>query len=343
MIVVIIAGGSGTRLWPLSTHSYPKHLLNLVDENSLLQNTVNRVLQITSDDKVIIIPEISHAHHVQKQLKQIDKKNIIPEPGRRGTASCLLLALSEIKKRNWADESILFLWADHLVRNADGFASTMLKAGEIAESEKKLVFIGVNPTYPSTGLGYMERDGKLKGWRDAYELMSFKEKPDKRTAEKFIASGKYLWNTGYLAGTLSTFEREMAEYSERLTQDYNALLKTKNRDETYLNLITEPLEFALSEKVKDALVVTGSFDWADIGSFKDLHDVSNKDDNGNHVKGEMIEVENTTNSYIRNEVNQSVAVIGVDNVVVINSANGLLVTNKNYAQKVGEVAKRLQA
>ncbi len=343
MIVVIIAGGSGTRLWPLSTHSYPKHLLNLVDDNSLLQNTVNRVLQITSDDKILVIPEISHAHHVEAQLTDINKKNIIPEPARRGTASCFLLALSEIKKRKLGDEPILFLWSDHLVRNADGFASTMLKAGDIAEAEKKLVFIGVNPTYPSTGLGYMERDGKLKGWRDAYNLMSFKEKPAKKLAEQYFASGKYLWNTGYLVGTLSTFEREMSENSPQMHKNYELLCASKKRDETYLAFESEPIDTALSEKVNDAIVVPGSFDWADIGSFKDLHDVSIKDDNGNHVKGENIEVENTTNSYVRNDITQPVAVIGVDNVVVINTKNGVLVTNKNYAQKVGEVAKRLQA
>ena len=343
MIVVIIAGGSGTRLWPLSTHNFPKHLLKLTDENSLLQNTVKRVLQVTREDKVFVIPEISHAHHVQEQLKEISKKNIIPEPARRGTASCFLLALSEIKKLGLSDEPILFLWSDHLVRNADGFASTMLKAGEIAELEKKLVFIGVNPTYPSTGLGYMERDGKLKGWRDAYNLMNFKEKPDRKTAEKYIASGKYLWNTGYLVGTLSTFEREMAEQSERLHSDYLALCDSKNRDETYLGFESEPIDTALSEKVKDAIVVTGSFDWADLGSFKDLHDVSMKDDSGNHTRGHKIEVENTTNSYIRNDTEMPIAVIGLDNVVVVNTPNGMLVTNKNYAQKVGEVAKRLQA
>lgn len=343
VIIVIIAGGSGTRLWPLSTHSYPKHLLSLIDDKSLLQNTVSRVLKMTNADKVLVIPEISHVHHVHEQLKvDISKNNIIPEPGRRGTASCLLLALAEIKKRKWDDEPILFLWADHLVRNADGFATTMLKAGDIAEAEKKLVFIGIEPTYPSTGFGYMERDGKLKGWRDAYYLMSFKEKPDKRTAEKFISSGKYLWNTGYLVGTLSTFEREMHDNSERLMHDYEALCAAKDRDEVYMNFITEPLELALSEKVSDAIVVPGSFDWADVGSFKDLHDISIKDDSGNHVNGTKVELENATNSYIRNDTEVPVAVIGLDNVVVINTPAGVLVTNKNYAQKVGDVAKRLQ-
>jgi mannose-1-phosphate guanylyltransferase len=343
MIIVIIAGGSGTRLWPLSTHDYPKHLLSLVDDKSLLQNTVNRVMQITHQDKILVIPEISHLQHVYSQLKQLDNNNIIPEPGRRGTASCFLLALSEIKKRGLGDEPILFLWADHMIRNGDAFTSTMLRAGEIAYTEKKLVFIGVSPTYPSTGFGYMERDGKLKGWRDAFNLMSFKEKPDKKTAEQYIASGKYLWNTGYLVGTLATFEREMAEHAKRLWKDYELLCKAKKHDKVYLEFENESIDTALSEKITDGIVVPGSFDWTDIGSFRDLHSISAKDDNGNLVMGENVELDHITNSYIRNETDTALAIIGLDNVVVVQTPRGVLVTNKNYAQNVGDVAKRLQA
>lgn len=343
MIVVVIAGGSGTRLWPLSTHEYPKHLLRLTNEHSLLQNTIERVLQVTNQDKVFVIPEISHANHVYDQLKHLKKDNILPEPGRRGTASCFLLALSEIKQRNLPDEPILFLWADHLIRDHDGFAATMLKAGDIAEAEQRLVFIGVEPTYPSTGFGYMERDGGIKGWRDAYHLLNFKEKPDRRTAERYVASGKYLWNTGYLVGTLKTFEREMSEHSKRLMDDYQALQTSKNRDETYLAFTAEPIDTALSEKVKDGIVVPGSFDWADVGSFKDLHDISLQDDDGNYLQGAPIELENTTNSYVRNDGRTPLAVIGLDNVIVVSTPNGILVTNKNYAQKVGDIAKRLQS
>ncbi len=342
MITVIIAGGSGTRLWPLSTHAYPKHLLRLTNEKSLLQNTVDRAAQLTSTDKIFIIPETSHANHVREQLTEIDEKNILIEPGRRGTASCLLLALSEIKQRGFNNEPILFLWADHLIRDSYGFAATISKAGNIAEDEKRLVFIGVEPTYPSTGFGYLERNGKLKNWPGAYHLASFKEKPDKKTADKYFESGKYFWNTGYLIGTLETFEREIHERSKKLWKNYHKLLGTKNLEKTYLKFSSEPIDTALSEKVTDAVVVPGTFDWADVGSFKDLHEISLQDDGGNHVMGNGVEMENTTNSYVRNDTDIPVAVIGLDNIVVVSTANGFLVTNKNYAQKVGDVAKRLQ-
>ena len=130
MIVVIIAGGSGTRLWPLSTPDYPKHLLKLTNKHSLLQNTLMRVESLASIDNIFVVSESSHIHHVREQLPKLNKHNILVEPGRRGTASCVLLALSEIKKRKMADESILFLWADHLIRDTDGFTATVLRAGE---------------------------------------------------------------------------------------------------------------------------------------------------------------------------------------------------------------------
>jgi mannose-1-phosphate guanylyltransferase len=342
MITVIIAGGSGTRLWPLSTHSYPKHLLNLTNEKSLLQNTVERALSLTSLDKVFVIPETSHAEHVRKQLNHLEEQNILVEPGRRGTASCIILALSEIKRRQIKNEPILILWADHVIRDNDGFAATISKAANIAEDEKKLVFIGAEPTYPSTGLGYLERNGKLKNWPGAFELASFKEKPDKKTADKYFSSGHYYWNTGYLVGTIETFEREMREKSDRLWHDYQALLKSSDINKTYLKFEPEPIDTALSEKITDGVVVPGTFDWADVGSFKDLHEMSLQNDEGNHVMGNLIETINTTNSYVRNDTELPVAVIGVDNIVVVNTPNGVLVTNKNYAQKVGDVAKKLQ-
>jgi len=343
VIIVIIAGGSGTRLWPLSTPDYPKHLLKLTDnEYSLLQNTFNRVKKITSLDKIFIIPEVSHVKHIYEQLKEVGRENVLVEPGRRGTASCVAYALAEIKKRRFGDEPILFLWADHLIRDTDGFVATAFRAGEIASAERKLVFIGVEPTYASTGFGYMERKGKIEGWPDAFELVRFKEKPDHKTAGQYFRSGKFLWNTGYLVGSLTTFERVMEQKAKGLWLSYQALLNAKDLKEAYLGLKPEQIDYALSEHVTDGIVLPGRFDWVDIGSFRDLHGISSQDTVGNHILGKQIAVENTSNSYVRNEIDKPVAVIGLDNVVVINTAHGLLVVNKNYAQKVGEISKQFK-
>lgn len=343
MIVVIIAGGSGTRLWPLSTHTYPKHLLRLVDENSLLQNTFKRVNKLTDAQKIFVVSEASHSDHVIDQLSEIPKENILIEPARRGTASCFLLALNTIKQRGLGDEAIFFLWSDHIVRDQQEFVNTAAQAGELAEKTGKVVFVGIEPTYPTTGLGYMEKGDRLPDEaHDAFELKQFVEKPDKETATHYFDSGNYLWNTGYLIATRATLEREIKAKNEKLWESYQALQKDGDTTETYLGFESEAIDKALSEHVDDGLVVPATFDWLDIGSFHDLHGASEQDGTGNHLYGENVELEQVSNSYVRNEQKLPVAVIGLDNVAVVATEHGILVTNKTYAQKVGEISKKFK-
>ncbi len=340
MIAVIIAGGSGTRLWPLSTPEYPKHLLSLTNEKSLLQNTLARVSQLTTEDKILIVPESSHLRHVEEQLKEHKDVTITAEPSRRGTAHCLLFALLELEKKNVdPEEPVAILWADHLIRDESGFVSTFQRASKIAEKYKKVVFVGAEPVYPSTGFGYMEHNGVQQD--NVYELISFHEKPDKEKAKEYYSSGKYFWNMGYLVMSINTFKKQAQEFAPELWSTFLALRNAPSAEELYMTLKNIPLEYEFSEKLKGALVIPGSFDWVDIGSFGDLHSISSQDEKGNHVRGALVELEGVTNSYVRNDEEKPVAVIGLDNVVVINSPNGILVTNKNFAQKVGDVSKRL--
>jgi mannose-1-phosphate guanylyltransferase len=341
MIVVIIAGGSGTRLWPLSTKDYPKHLLSLTNDRSLLQNTYDRIVDLSH--AVFIVTEKSHSRFVRQQLPDLARKNFLIEPARKGTASCVILALAEIRRRNLPNQAILFLWADHLIQERKKFTSSVQKATKLAEKEERPVFLGVEPTFASTGLGYMQKGKRIE--KGVFELNQFVEKPDKKTAERYFNSGKYLWNTGYLIGTLTTFERELKAHAPRLWNYYQDLCDVyfpQARKKIYLEFVNEALEYGLSEHIPDALVVSGDFDWADVGSFHDLHDVSDQDKTGNHISGDDIELENVTDSYVRNETDKPVAVIGLDNVAVIATDNGILVTNKAQAQKVGDISKRLQ-
>jgi mannose-1-phosphate guanylyltransferase/mannose-6-phosphate isomerase len=327
----------------LSTPDYPKHLLRLTNERSLLQNTYARVSKLAEAERILVVSEASHVDHVFEQLAEVPRENILVEPARRGTASCFLLALNEIKRRSYEDQAIFFLWADHVIRDGRGFTSTAAHAAELAEKTQKMAFIGVEPTYASTGLGYMEKGDRLQnGFKNAFELKEFVEKPDRKTAAHYFQSGNYLWNTGYLIATLPTLEREIKANSGLLWKEYQALRDASNLTEVYLGFDPQPIDKALSEHISDAVVVPGTFDWLDVGSFQDLHKVSNQDEDGNFLNGDKVEVEQVTNSYIRNEQDVPVAVIGLDNVVVVNTPNGILIARKDLAQKVGDVSKRFR-
>jgi mannose-1-phosphate guanylyltransferase len=187
----------------------------------------------------------------------------------------------------------------------------------------------------------MEKGDRLQnGFKNVFELKKFVEKPDHKTAEDYFKSGDYLWNTGYLMATASTLETEIKDHAKELWEDYQALQASDDVAKTYLGFESQVIDKALSERVSDALVIPGAFDWLDVGSFHDLHGVSDQDGAGNHVGGDNIELEQVTNSYIRNEQDLPVAVIGLDNIAVVATKNGILVTNKTYAQKVGDISKK---
>ena len=341
MIAVIIAGGSGTRLWPLSTPAYPKHLLRVNgDEKSLLQNTYARAKQLT--DTIYVVSETGHIKHVREQLPELAQDAFIVEPARRGTASCIVLALSRLSKQYDADESIAFLAADHYVRDVEGFVHSFTVAGAISQKCKRIVLVGIEPDYPATGFGYIEKAGLLGERLYVYNVGSFTEKPDYETAKGYVRSGNYVWNAGYFVGSVNVFQDALRKYAPQLAEGYERLLSASREEleETYLGLENVSIDYALIEKVKDLLVVPASFDWMDLGSFADMHKAVDKDRRDNHIAG-RVEVESVENAFIQNYEDKPVAVIGLDNIVVVNTPDGILVARKDISQKVGEVSKRL--
>lgn len=346
MITVIFCGGSGTRLWPLSTHHNPKQLINLVGEQSPLLTTYERASKIS--DTVYLLPETRLIDSILKQLPKLGGDRVIIEPGMRGTASCLVAALDTISRRHDKDEPIAFLSVDHHIRDIQGFIDSFEVAAETTIKEQRIVLVGIEPTSPATGFGYIEKATLLKDNDRVYEVAGFKEKPDFETAKEYTASGRYLWNCGYFVASVNTFLEEMNTSAPTLASYYEKLQsikdsKSQEYKDTYLTFENESIDYALIEKVNDLLVVPASFDWMDIGSFKDLHAANISDYAGNHVMGENIYAPGVENAYIRNEENKPVAVIGLDNVVVVNTRDGILVSRKDLSQKVGEIAKKIQA
>jgi mannose-1-phosphate guanylyltransferase/mannose-6-phosphate isomerase len=341
MIVVIIAGGSGTRLWPLSTSSYPKHLLKITNEKSLLQNTYERAALVS--DSIYVVSEKSHVEHVYKQLPVLPKDQVICEPGRRGTANCFIEALSYIKSRNDNDEPIVFMHADHHIRDFEAFKDSLSRAAKASAQFERIVLLGGEPTYPATGFGYIERGEQIDKGGRIYKVKNFKEKPDHNTAVSYLKDGKHFWNMGFFVASLNIFESNIKENTPSLWKNYQSLLNLKNmqdREELYLSFESAPIDTALIEHVPDLLVIRGSFDWMDVGSFPDVHFINTQDQSGNTLRGK-VETEGVTNSLILNDTDLPVAVIGLDNVIVVSTPNGIVVSPKGHAQKIGDVSKRI--
>jgi mannose-1-phosphate guanylyltransferase len=342
MIVVIIAGGSGTRLWPLSTPEYPKHLLKVnSDTLSLLQRAHERAQQLT--DQIYVVSEASHIQHVKDQLPDLPPEAFIVEPGRRGTANCIIAALAYIGQHHPADEPVAFIHSDHYIQDMQGFADSFRLAETITTEQQRIVLIGVEPVGPATIFGYIEKGAALQGHDNVFNVSSFKEKPDRATAETYLKSGKYLWNGGYFVGSTTVFLAAMQQSAPALAEHYRQLTAaTPDKYQAlYLDFESEAIDYALIEKVPDLLVVPAAFDWMDLGSFNDLAKAAGGDAEGNSIQGEQIIVDEVTNSFVYNDQPKPVAVVGLDNVVVVNTANGLLVIRKDLAPKAGEISKRL--
>jgi mannose-1-phosphate guanylyltransferase len=311
----------------------------------MVQNTYDRAKALARD--IYVVPDVSHAHHIKEQLPELDEDHFVVEPGRRGTANCILAALVHVSKRHGSDEPIAFVHADHHIRDIQGFARSFQIAAEVSASRREIALIGIEPTFPATGYGYIKRDGELEEYKGVYRVESFKEKPDFSTAKSYMAGGNYLWNCGYFVGSINTFLSEMSQYSPELKANFDALVAIPDTSspeyaKTYLGFTNEVIDIALIEKTKSLVVVPASFDWMDVGSFKDLHEANESDESGNYFRGVNIYDLEVQNAYVRNEEEKPIAIIGLDNIVVVNTKDGILVSRKDLSQKVGEIAKKIQ-
>jgi mannose-1-phosphate guanylyltransferase len=298
-------------------------------DRSLLQSTYDRAKQLT--DSIYIVSEASHIEHVKQQLSDLPEDAFITEPGRRGTANCIVAALE-------------FIGRNHYIRDVQGFVHSFRLADQVAKSEGRIVLVGVEPDYPATGFGYIEKGAVLDEDRQVFNVHSFKEKPNFNVAKSYIESGKYLWNCGYFVGSINTFNAKMTEFAPELADHYAQLSKAGagKYNEVYLSFESVSIDYALIEKVDDLLVVPAAFDWMDLGSFGDMHKAVLSDESGNHVSGK-VETEEVENSFIQNHEDKPIAVIGLDNVVVVNTPHGILVARKDLSQKVGDISKRFNA
>ncbi len=335
-----MAGGGGTRFWPLSRQAMPKQMLNLSGKDRMINETIDRLGGIVDKKDIFIVTNEKQA---EKMLECVDgriaKDHILAEPAARNTAACIGYAAMEIVKK-YGDGIMCIFPSDHFIKCEDAFTKVLEQAVQAAEEQDKLITIGITPTFPSTGYGYIKFDKEEAAV--AKKVDEFKEKPDLETAKAYVESGNYAWNSGMFVWKASTilkkFEALLPDIYECLVKIGDALNTPQEADviqEIYPVIPKISIDYGILERSSDVLVISGEFGWNDVGSWDMMKVIYDADEQGNIIVGEQVNID-TTNT-ISFSSGKMIATIGVDNLVVVETADAILVCSKDRVQDVKHV------
>jgi mannose-1-phosphate guanylyltransferase / mannose-6-phosphate isomerase len=346
MVPIILSGGSGTRLWPLSRKQYPKQYLPLAGDNTMLQETILRLNGLDNLSDPIIICNVDHRFLVAEQCQQIDITNpiILLEPVGRNTAPAI--AAAALQLINGSDDAVLLvLSADHVIQDTEAFHQAINIASRHAQ-EGELVTFGIVPTDVNTGYGYIKTFKNNNN--GVYKVEEFIEKPDLQTAQAYLKQGNYLWNSGMFMFKATTLIDELTTHSSEIVASVNDAVNNATKDLDFIRLDkqafesspSDSIDYALMEKSDNVVVVPLDAQWNDIGSWSALYDIGTKNTNGNVIQGDVF-TEETTNTYIYAE-DHMVATIGVQNLVIVDTPNATLIATKDKVQEVKKIVEQLQ-
>ncbi|KER02531.1 mannose-1-phosphate guanylyltransferase/mannose-6-phosphate isomerase [Photorhabdus temperata] len=345
IIPVILAGGSGSRLWPLSRELYPKQFINLTSKNTMLQETVARLSQLTCRNPLFICNE-AHRFIVAEQLRQCNSSHngIILEPQGRNTAPAITLAaLKAIQE--YDDPFLLILAADHVITNEQAFINAIENA-IVAASEEKLVTFGIVPTSPEVGYGYIKKGAALS--ENIFTVDAFVEKPNIDKAKEYLATNNYYWNSGMFLFKAKSYLKELKNYQPDIYKHCDDALANSILDLDFIRINPESfskcpessIDYSVMEKTKHTVVVPMDAGWNDVGSFEALWDISTKNKDGNVIFGDVL-AESTIDSYIYSQ-NKLIATVGVNNLVIVETKDAVLVAQKNKVQDIKKIVHQLK-
>ncbi|MFN8381784.1 MAG: mannose-1-phosphate guanylyltransferase [Anaerolineales bacterium] len=349
---VIMAGGGGTRLWPVSRKERPKQLLPLLGQDTLFQSTVARLKNLFPPERILVVTVEEQAREMKLQAPEIPEENYLIEPAPRGTASVVGMAAMVLQKRD-PNASMAILPSDHFIRNVDLFHYLLKAAFEVADNGF-LVTLGITPTAPSTAYGYIQQGKALDGEYKypAYVVKSFKEKPDEQTAQQLLRSGDHSWNSGmfiWRAGTImSEIEKQMPQLSEELKVIGRSWGTSKQNDvlnERWLVLKNETVDYGVMEKAEQVAVLpAGGLGWSDVGMWSSLFEVLLPDMNGNIATNSSLHLAHETHNTMvyGGSMDRLIVTIGVDDMVIVDTGDALLVCKSDQSQKVKEVVEHLR-
>ncbi|MGL5779069.1 mannose-1-phosphate guanylyltransferase [Cetobacterium sp.] len=351
LTALIMAGGSGERFWPLSTPTKPKQLLSLFSNKSMIRETVDRILPIIPAEKIFIATNILQVEEIKNELPDISVENIIIEPSFKDTAAaigytCLII---EEKFKSFKEKiEVVVLASDHLIKNDENFRQIILKGAKEVRENSTIVTLGIKPDKPETGYGYIEvNNSELLSLNEIYKVKRFREKPNKETAEQYIASGKYLWNSGMFIFTTDTifknFEVLMPEHMEVFNDIKKEIIKKKiglelscSVKKFFDKFEKISIDFGIMEYSKNIKVIPVSIGWNDIGSFVALTEIFNSDDAGNIIKDTESIIYNANNNIVICK-GCVVSLLGVKDLIIVKNGDNILISHKENAQDIKKI------
>ena len=341
--VVIMAGGSGTRFWPLSRTTRPKQFLPIISRKTMVEETIGRLLPLVPWAKIRTIANAEQTRTIRKLLPKLPRRNLLVEPMARNTAPSLILATAAIGLEN-PKASVVVLPADHLITDTALFRGQLEAGARVAAQEQKLVTFGIPPTYPSTGYGYIHVSSEPAAARRGFafhRMLEFKEKPDLDRARSFLADGDYYWNSGMFIWTPEVFAAELEanapDFYPFWTRTLAALKKKSAAGlaRVFKSMPALSIDYALMEKAKGLLVCPGRFGWSDVGAWSSQLEVWKRDDRGNAAKGETLALE--SEGCLVHNPDKLTALIGVKDLIIVNTEDALLICRKDRDQKVKDI------
>lgn len=343
---LILAGGQGTRFWPWSTENFPKQFLNIVGKEPLITQTYNRLKTFIPEENIYIVAEIRYLGLIMDAIPGFRQLNFITEPTPRNTAPSLILSNIYLSRIN-PEGNVLVVPSDHYIPDTEIYASQMKDALEYADN-KCVITCGIKPYIPHTGFGYIkfnkEKTDKLNNTK-FYDLMEFKEKPEKAVAEKYLNEGNYYWNSGMFVYKLSHFKEFLGEYSPYYFIQYNELEKVFHYKlafyELFSNIKPDSIDYALMEKLPEVKMFHAEFKWNDLGSWSTVYDLNSKDESKNVSCGKDNIFIDTKNSMIFSTLDKPIAALGVSNLAIIDTPNGTLVADMSQLERVKEVIQTM--
>jgi mannose-1-phosphate guanylyltransferase len=334
---LVLAGGSGTRFWPLSRKVRPKQLLSLFNENTLLEETILRLAGLIPPENILILTNEEQEEAVRKLLPAHPQKNIFAEPARRDTAAAIALGVGLIAARD-SDATMAVLPADHLIRDKVSFQGDLRAAATVASKTGDLVTIGITPTWACPGYGYIERGKKVDGpFSDFFEVVRFREKPEADLAEQFVKSGNFFWNAGIFVWSVKGILTELNRHAPALGEFISAIRHSTDPArviaDRFSTLPKISVDYAVMEKASRVVVKAASFDWDDVGSWTSIAKYLEQLPSGN-AANTTVSIEGSNNNIIFSDQKIHLALVGVNDLIVVQTKDSILVCHRHEVERV---------